>query len=74
MPPSLFFYEVLEYFKIEFIQLNPNSILYLAIFIHISEEYLGMHLDHEPFHHFFLLARMSAPPPLNLLASGSDPG
>lgn len=47
IPCGDFFRVLLQYYKIELVHLNPNSILDIAIFIHLCEVYLGIppHFD-----------------------------
>jgi hypothetical protein len=37
-----FFHGLLDHYKIELVHLNPNSILQIAIFIHLCEAFLGI--------------------------------
>jgi hypothetical protein len=37
-----FLHSLLDYYQIELVHLNPNSILQIAIFIHLCEAYLGI--------------------------------
>ena len=39
-PLSLFFIQVLEFYGVELVNLNPNSILFLSVFAHLCEAYL----------------------------------
>lgn len=46
-PMGDFFHGLLNYYKIELVLLNPNSILDVAVFIHLCEGFLGIppHFD-----------------------------
>jgi hypothetical protein len=44
LPTSQFFRELLHYYQIELIHLNPNFIPHIAIFSHLCEAYLGIPL------------------------------
>ena len=39
---SVFFRQVLKFYQIDLVNLNPNSILHLSIFIHLCETFLGI--------------------------------
>ena len=39
---SDFFCGLLEFYKLELVHLNPNSILHIAIFVHLCEAFLGI--------------------------------
>ena len=41
LPASDFFRGMLDYYKIEHVHLNPNSILHITIFVHFCEAFLG---------------------------------
>ena len=41
-PLSFFFVQVLEFYGVELVNLNPNSILFLSVFTHLCEAYLGI--------------------------------
>jgi hypothetical protein len=40
LPACDFFRGLLHHYKIELIQLNPNSILHIVVFVHLCEAYL----------------------------------
>lgn len=42
IPTGDFFRGLLNYYKIELVHLNPNSILDIVVFIHLCEAYLGI--------------------------------
>jgi hypothetical protein len=42
LPTSDFFWGLLDFYKIEHMHLNPNSILVVAIFVHFCEAFLGI--------------------------------
>ena len=42
LPTSIFFCRVLEFYQIDLVNLNPNSILHLSIFSHFCEAFLGI--------------------------------
>lgn len=42
LPPSDFLHDVLNFYGIELVHLNPNGILHISFFVHLSEAYLGI--------------------------------
>jgi hypothetical protein len=55
IPSCNFLCGLLHHYKIELVHLNPNSILQIAIFVHLCEAYLRVPLNFLLFkHHFFL--------------------
>jgi len=42
LPSSDFFRGFLDFFKIEYVHLNPNSIFHIAVYIHFCEAFLGI--------------------------------
>jgi hypothetical protein len=50
-----FFRGVLDHYKIELVHLNPNSVLQIAIFIHLSEAFLGIPPNFPLFKSYFFL-------------------
>ena len=42
VPTGAFFRGLLEHYRIELVHLTPNSILSIAMFIHLCEAYLGI--------------------------------
>jgi hypothetical protein len=53
LPACDFFRGLLNYYKIELIHLNPNSILQIAIFVHLCEAYLTVLPNVVLFKHYF---------------------
>lgn len=53
MPASDFFRGILSWFRLEHIHLNPNSILHLAIFVHLCEAFFGISPYFQLFWNFF---------------------
>jgi hypothetical protein len=46
---------LLHHYKIELVHLNPNSVLQIAVFVHLCEAFLGVHLNFPLFKIYFLL-------------------
>jgi hypothetical protein len=42
LPASLFFCGLLDFYELNLTHLNPNSILQIAIFVHLCEAFLGI--------------------------------
>jgi hypothetical protein len=42
LPASNFFKGLLEYYRIEYLNLNPNGIFHTSVFIHFCEAFLGI--------------------------------
>lgn len=55
LPTSDFFRGILEYYGLQIYHLNPNSILHIAIFIHVCEAFLGIHPHFNLFRRLFSL-------------------
>jgi hypothetical protein len=53
LPASNFFKGLLEYFGIEYLNLNPNGILHVSVFIHFCEAFLGIKPHWVLFRKFF---------------------
>jgi hypothetical protein len=61
LPTSNFFTGLLEYYGIEYINLNPNSIFHTSVFIHFCEAFLGIKPHWVLFRKFFRVkAQLSA--------------
>jgi hypothetical protein len=46
---------LLDHYKIELVHLNPNSILQIAVFIHLCEAFLGIPPNFPLFKNYFFL-------------------
>src|SRR5438046_599076 len=55
LPTSSFFRGLLHWYGIELVNLNPNSILHISIFIHLCEVYLGIRPYFNLFRYLFNL-------------------
>ena len=55
LPTCGFFRGLLEFYGIELVHLNPNSILHIASFIHLCEAYLGIRPHFDLFRYLFIL-------------------
>jgi hypothetical protein len=53
LPASDFFKGLLEYYGIEYLNLNPNGIFHTSIFIHFCEAFLGIKPQWVLFRKFF---------------------
>jgi hypothetical protein len=42
LPASDFFKGLLEYYGIEYLNLNPNGIFHTSVFVHFCEAFLGI--------------------------------
>jgi hypothetical protein len=62
LPPSDFFKGLLRYYDIEYLNLNPNSIFHVSVFIHFCETFVGIKPHWVPFRKFF---RMKPQPSTN---------
>jgi hypothetical protein len=61
LPCCDFFRGLLHHFKIELVHLNPNSILWISVFIHACEVYLTILPSFTLFkYYFFLKYQLSA--------------
>jgi hypothetical protein len=55
-PPSLhFLHGLLDHYQIELVNLNPNYILQIAIFVHLCEAFLGILPNIPLFKNYFFL-------------------
>ena len=52
-PTNRFFRGLLNFYKIELVHLNPNSILHISAFIYLCEAYLGIKPYFALFRHLF---------------------
>jgi hypothetical protein len=50
-----FFHEFLDHYQIKLVHLNPNSILQIAVFVHLYEAFLGIPLNFPLFKNYFFL-------------------
>ena len=57
-PLSKFLLEVLKFYKIQLIHLALNSVLFLAIFVHLCEAFLGTMPSLALLRYFFILKKM----------------
>jgi hypothetical protein len=55
LPACDFLCSLLHHYKIELVYLNPNSILQIAIFVHLCEAYLTILPSFSLFKHYFIL-------------------
>jgi hypothetical protein len=53
LPASDFFKGLLEYYDIEYLNLNPNSIFHTSVFVHFCEVFLGVKPHWVLFRNFF---------------------
>jgi hypothetical protein len=53
LPSYDFLCELLDHYQIELVHLNPNSILWIAVFIHLCEAFLGILLNFPLFKNYF---------------------
>lgn len=66
-----FFRDLLDYYKLELVHLNPNGIFHTAIFVHFCEVFLGIRPHFQLFWKFFRVK----PQPLKehiLLVGGAE--
>ena len=56
--PSNFFLEVLGFYGLELIHLNPNFIIMLSVFVHLCEAFLNYHPSLDLFRYFYVLKRL----------------
>jgi hypothetical protein len=54
LPAYDFLCSLLHHYKIELVHLNLNSILQIAIFVHLCEAYLTVHPSFSLFKHYFI--------------------
>lgn len=59
IPCGDFFRGLLDYYQIELVHLNLNSILDIAVFIHLCEAYLGIPPHFDLWHYLYQLKLMS---------------
>lgn len=52
------------FYGIKLYHLAPNSVVFLSVFVHLSEGFLGIHLDLDLFHHFFSSRQTRTPGPI----------
>jgi hypothetical protein len=55
LPVSNFFKGILEYYSIEYLNLNPNGIFHISVFVHFCEAFLGIKPHWVLFRKFFHL-------------------
>jgi hypothetical protein len=55
LPSCDFFHGLLRHYQIELVHLNPNSILQIAIFVHLCEAFLGIPPSFPLFKNYFFL-------------------
>lgn len=55
LPTSDFFRGLLDYYSLQLVHLNPNSILHISIFVHLCEAFLGVDPHFNLFHKIFHL-------------------
>jgi len=67
VPIHSFLHGLIDYYRISLCNLNPNSILHVAIFINFCEAYLGILPHFDLFRHFFCLKIWGGDPDLGLL-------
>jgi hypothetical protein len=61
LPVCDFLHGLLDHYHIELVHLNPDSILHIAVFVHLCEAYLGIPPNFPLFkHYFFLKYQLSA--------------
>jgi hypothetical protein len=53
LPTSDFFKGLLNYYDIEYLNLNPNGIFHVSVFVHFCEAFLGIKLHWVLFQRFF---------------------
>jgi hypothetical protein len=53
LPASDFFKGLLDYYGIEYLNLNPNGIFHVSVFVHFCEAFLGIKPHWVPFRKFF---------------------
>jgi hypothetical protein len=53
LPVSNFFKELLDYYSIEYLNLNPDGIFHTSIFVHLCEAFLGIKPHWVLFRKFF---------------------
>ena len=55
LPTSSFFRGLLRWYRIELINLNPNSILHISTFVNLCELFLGIRPHFKLFHYLFTI-------------------
>jgi hypothetical protein len=53
LPASDFFIGLLDYYGIKYLNLNPNRIFHVSVFVHFCEAFLGIKLHWVLFRKFF---------------------
>jgi hypothetical protein len=71
LPTSDFFKGLLEYYSIEYLNLNPNGIFHTSVFIHFCEAFLGIKPHWVLFRKFF---RVKPQPSANNPQVVGEPG
>ena len=59
LPAHPFLTLVLEHFGVELVNLGPNSITMLSVFVYLCEAYLGIPADLELFQYYYGMARQT---------------
>jgi hypothetical protein len=54
LPACDFLRELLDHYQMELVHMNPNSILQIAVFVHLCEAYLGIPPNFPLFKNYFL--------------------
>jgi hypothetical protein len=55
LPACDFFHGLLDHYQIELVDLNPNSILQIVVFVHLCEAFLGIPPNFPLFKNYFFL-------------------
>jgi hypothetical protein len=69
IPTCEFLYGLLHYYQIELVHLNPNSILQIAVFIHLCEAFLTIHPSFPLLKHYFFLKYQPSVPNQKVIGS-----
>jgi hypothetical protein len=69
LPAYDFFHELLDHYQIKLVHLNPNSILQIAVFVHLCQAFLGIPPNFPLFKNYFFLKYQPSAPNLPLKTS-----
>jgi hypothetical protein len=72
LPASDFFKGLLEYYGIEYLNLNPNGIFHTSVFVHFCEAFLGIK-PHWVFSKFFRVKPQPSANNPRVVGGGRDP-
>lgn len=71
VPSSAFFRGILEFYSLQLVHLDPNSVLHIAIFVHLCEAFLGIQPHFNLFRQIFHLEPQPSRERMNVIGGAS---